>query len=294
MNDKHIEQFFRLLGRMPKTWGERLGKTLGRLAFIADARHRNIALQNLSDAFNMPRAECKPLAVKVFENLGKIVFEMAWSLRLDEENLFTYFKIEGLSHIWDACEKNRGVLALTAHFGNWELLTIIAAMVSYPLNVVYRPLDFKSMDQFIARFRTRFGAKLIPKKKSMRMVLRCLERREIVALLMDQNVSWREGVFMPFFGHRACTNKGMALLALKTGAPVIPVFLVREENGFKAVFLPEIPLIKTGDKTKDVEANTQQYNDVIESVVRQYPDQWFWVHQRWKTKAFQPWPRKLN
>jgi KDO2-lipid IV(A) lauroyltransferase len=106
-------------------------------------------------------------------------------------------------------------------------------------------------------------------------------------------LDWYEGVFVDFFGDRACTNKGLALLALKTEAPVIPVFLVREGLGFKAKFCREVPLIKTGNKTKDVEANTQQYNRIIEDFIRQYPDQWFWVHQRWKTKSFAPWPRKI-
>jgi KDO2-lipid IV(A) lauroyltransferase len=108
---------------------------------------------------------------------------------------------------------------------------------------------------------------------------------------MDQNVDWYDGVFVDFFGHRACTNKGLARLALKTEAPVLPVFIVREGSLYRAEIGPEVPLIKTGDKTKDVEANTQQYNDVIEAFVRRYPDQWFWVHQRWKTRPYKPWPK---
>ena len=110
---------------------------------------------------------------------------------------------------------------------------------------------------------------------------------------MDQNFDWYEGVFVDFFGRKACTNKGMALLALKTESPVIPMFLVRERSRFKVIFEPEVPLIRTGDKTKDIEANTQQYNEVIEKIVRRYPEQWFWVHQRWKTKPFQPWPQQI-
>jgi KDO2-lipid IV(A) lauroyltransferase len=110
---------------------------------------------------------------------------------------------------------------------------------------------------------------------------------------MDQNVDWYEGVFVDFFGYRACTNKGMALLARRTEAPVIPVFLVREKSGFMAEFGSEIPLIKTEDIRKDLESNTQQYNRIIEDFVRRYPDQWFWVHQRWKTKPYCLWPRKI-
>ncbi|MGA7145389.1 MAG: lysophospholipid acyltransferase family protein, partial [Desulfobacterales bacterium] len=127
-----------------------------------------------------------------------------------------------------------------------------------------------------------------------RTIIRCLNRGEMVALLMDQNVDWYEGVFVDFMGHRACTNKGLALLALKTGAPVVPCFMIREKKGFRAEFGPEISTLKTGDKQKDIEVNTQEYNKIIENVIHRYPDQWFWIHQRWKTKPYQPWPRKTD
>jgi KDO2-lipid IV(A) lauroyltransferase len=116
----------------------------------------------------------------------------------------------------------------------------------------------------------------------------------MVALLMDQNVDWYEGVFVDFMGHRACTNKGLALLALKTGAPVVPCFMIREKKGFRAEFGPEISTLKTGDRQKDIEVNTREYNKIIENVIHRYPDQWFWIHQRWKTKPYQPWPRKTD
>ncbi|QTA84353.1 lysophospholipid acyltransferase family protein [Desulfonema magnum] len=281
-----------LLGLIPKQWGDRMGCLLGRLFFIADAKHRKIAMQNLAYVFGKNPSQTRELSLKVFENLGKILFEAAWSVRLKQERFFKYFKIEGLSHVRDAYEKGRGVLILTAHFGNWELLAVIAAMLGYPISIVYRPLDFKPLDQFIVNSRSRFGAKLIHRRKALRKILRCLNRGEMVAMLMDQSVDWYEGVFVDFFGHRTCTNKGMALLAMKTEAPVVPVFLIREEFGFTGKFLPEIPLTKTGDKTKDVEINTEKYNKVIESVVREYPEQWFWVHRRWKIRPYSLWPRQ--
>ena len=105
-------------------------------------------------------------------------------------------------------------------------------------------------------------------------------------MLLDQNVDWYDGVFVDFFGRPACSNKGLALLALHTGAPVVPVFLVRDRLCFKAEFGPEMRLIQTGDETKDIEANTRHYTKAIESVIRRHPDQWFWVHQRWKTRPY--------
>ncbi|MCP4104662.1 MAG: lysophospholipid acyltransferase family protein [Desulfobacteraceae bacterium] len=285
---------FKLIGLIPRNFAKRLGNIIGHLWFLADRKHRNIAVDNLAQAFEHEKDayEIRMMARQVFENIGQILFEICWSLHIDRKDFNKHFYIRGLSNYRDAYEKNRGVLVLTAHMGNWELLSIIAAMAGYPLNVVFRPLDFEPMNQFVMKLRTRFGAKLIPTAHSMRKILKALKQGEVITVLLDQNVDWYNGVFVDFFGRRACTNEGLALLALKTGAPVVPVFLVREGDRFMAEFCPEIPLIKTGDKTKDVEQNTQQYNRAIEAFVRQYPDQWFWVHQRWKTKSYHPWPRR--
>lgn len=288
-----IEMLFNCLGRIPRKSAGRIADFVGRLIFLVDKKHRRIAIDNLRYAWGHQKSsyEIRTLARQVFINLVKVVLEIGWSLNLDEKELVQYFKIEGLTGFKKVYEKGKGVLILTAHFGNWELLTVIGIMGGYPLSIVYRPLDFKPLDRFFINLRTRFGGKVIPKRRALREILRSLNRGELVALLMDQNVDWYEGVFVDFMGHRACTNSGLALLALKTGAPVVPVFLVRETDGFTAKVLPEIPFDKTGDKIRDLEHNTQKYNKAIESFLRQYPDQWFWLHQRWKTKSYQPWPK---
>jgi KDO2-lipid IV(A) lauroyltransferase len=289
-----FENLFKLLGHFPRAWTAILAYILGGVLFCIDKKHRDIAVDNLTYAFGrqkQPR-EIKIIARQVFISLAQIVFEIGWSLNLKKNRFPEYFKIDGYHHIKNAYEKGMGVLVLTAHFGNWELLTIIAEMIQFPLSIVVRPLDFRPLDHFIFNLRTRFGGKIIPKKRSLRTILKSLSRGEMVALLMDQSADWYEGVFVDFMGHRACTNKGLALLALKTGAPVIPVFMIREKRGFRAEFGPEISTHKTGDKQKDIEINTQEYNRVIENVIRRYPDQWFWIHQRWKTKPYKPWPRK--
>jgi KDO2-lipid IV(A) lauroyltransferase len=289
-----VETLFKLIGRIPRIWSVKMAHYFGRLLFCIDKKHRGIAMDNLTYAFGCQKEprEIKKIARQVFINLVHVVFEIGWSLQLHKSHFAEHFKIEGYHHIKNAYEKGKGVLALTAHFGNWELLTIIASMIRFPLNIVVRPLDFKPLDHFIFNLRTRYGGKIIPKQRSFRTIIRCLNRGEMVALLMDQNVDWYEGVFVDFMGHRACTNKGLALLALKTGVPVVPVFMIREKMGFRAEFGPEIATVETGDKQRDIEINTQEYNRVIENVIRRYPDQWFWIHQRWKTKPYQPWPRK--
>lgn len=289
-----FEHLLKLIGLFPRKWAVRFADLLGRMLFCVDKKHRDIAMDNLTYALGHEKQpeEIKKIARQVFINLVKVVFEVGWSLHLKESQFAEHFKIDGFHHMKSAYEKGKGVLALTAHFGNWELLTVIGEIIKFPINIVVRPLDFKPLDHFIFNLRTRFGGKIIPKERSIHTIIRSLHRGEIVVLLMDQNVDWYEGVFVDFMGHRACTSKGLALLALKTEVPVVPVFMVREKSGLRAEFGPEIVTVKTGDRQKDLETNTQEYNRVIENFIRRYPDQWFWVHQRWKTKPYQAWPIK--
>jgi KDO2-lipid IV(A) lauroyltransferase len=291
-----FEHLLKLIGLFPRKLAQRIAELLGRILFSIVKKHRRIAMDNLIYAFGHEKSpeEIEKIARQVFINLVKVVFEVGWSLHLKESQFADHFKIDGFHHMKNAYEKGNGVLALTAHFGNWELFPIIGAIIKFPINIVVRPLDFKPLDHFIFNLRTRFGGKIIPKERSIHTIIRSLHRGEIVVLLMDQNVDWYEGVFVDFMGHRACTSKGLALLALKTGATVVPVFMVREKSGFRAEFRPEMVTIKTGDRQKDIETNTQEYNRVIENFIRRYPDQWFWVHQRWKTKPYQAWPQKSN
>lgn len=288
-----IRAFMMSWGSVPPKTGRRLGMALGRLIYRYNGRHRQITINNLQMAYpKQSQIEVTAVAKRVFENLGKMIYEICWSTTLSEAELFRHVKIKGMQHIRQAYSKGKGVLVLTAHFGNWELLTVVGKLIGYPLSMVYRPMDFKPLEHTIAMLRTRFGGRMIRKKKGSRKILHSLDRKEMVALLLDQNVAFREGVFAPFFNVPACTNKGLALLALKTGAPVVPIFLLREAKGYRGIILPEIPLVRTGDKTKDVEINTAAYSNAIETMVRQYPDQWFWIHRRWNTKPYCEWPRR--
>lgn len=289
-----FEHLLKLIGLVPRKLAQRIADLLGRVLFSVAKKHRGIAMDNLTYAFGHEKQpeEIKKIARQVFINLVKVVFEVGWSLHLKESQFPEHFKIDGFRHMKNAYEKGKGVLALTAHFGNWELFPIIGSIIKFPINIVVRPLDFKPLDHFIFNLRTRFGGKIIPKERSIHTIIRSLHRGEIVVLLMDQNVDWYEGVFVDFMGHLACTSKGLALFALKTGAPVVPVFMVRETSGFRAEFGPEILTVQTGDRQKDIENNTQEYNRVMENFIRRFPDQWFWVHQRWKTKPHQAWPEK--
>lgn len=288
------KQLFGLLGNLPKAARDICALWAGRLLYAIDPKHRRITLENLTRAFGKEKtpAEIEMIARNVFVNLCRIAFETAWSLSLPEKKFSKHFQISGRSHYETAHAKGKGVLLLGAHFGNWEIQMIIAKMMGMPMHVVYRALDVEFADRFVEDYRSRFGAVMIPNHRAaMRKIYTALKNGYPVGLLMDQGVDFDDGVFVDFFNHRAATNAGLAVLALKSKAPVVPFFLIRRPNGFQTVFGPELPLILTGDRTKDIEENTQLYNHVIEVFVRKYPDQWFWVHQRWKNLPFCPWPR---
>jgi KDO2-lipid IV(A) lauroyltransferase len=283
------------LGNLPKGARENGAHILGRLLFAVDRKHRRIAIDNLTRAFGREKsnAQIETIARQVFINLVRIVFETAWSLRLDEKRFSQHFHIWGQADYQRASAKGKGVLLLGAHFGNWEVQMIIAHMMGMPLHVVYRVLDAAFADRFVKAYRSRFGAVMIPNHRAaMRKIYAALRKGRPVGMLMDQGADWYDGVFVDFFGLPAATNTGMAILALKSEAPVLPFFLIRKPNGFHAVFGPELPLVKTGDRTKDIEENTRIYSRVIELYARRYPDQWFWVHHRWKNRPYCRWPRQ--
>lgn len=281
-----ISGAFRLLGLIPRKLRNRLANGIGRLWYALDGRHRRIALDNLARAYAGERSagQQRLLARAVFQNLVRVVFEMGWFLHVKPREFGKHLSVENLMNLQNAKRRGKGVLILTAHMGNWELLPSISAKTHFNADIVYRPLDFVPMDRFTAKMRSRFGAQLIPKANATLKIFRSLRRRNGVAVLFDQSVNRRRGVFVDFFGRPASTNKGLALLALKSGAPVISAFAIRENDRFVIRVGPEIPMVKTGNPQADIRVNTQRFNQVIESVVRQYPEQWFWVHRRWKVR----------
>jgi len=274
-----------VLGLVPRHWAVRLADALGALSYALDTRHRRIALENLKRAFGREKtpAQLKRIAVAAFQNLVRIAFEIGWSLRLRPEEIMHHCRIQGLTHLRKAHAQGKGVLILTLHIGNWELLPLGVLVNGLKASLIYRPLDFEPADNFFYRYRSRFGAQPIPKKKSMRKVLSALKQQACIGILLDQDSGRTAGVFADFFGHSACTNKGMALLALKTKAPVLPAYLIRQGLDFEIVFGQEIPLIRAFQDGDDIQANTAQYNRVLEEIIRSHPEQWLWMHKRWKT-----------
>ena len=282
--------FLSVINLIPLKWRISLFEGLSRLIYALDDRHRWIALRGLTLAF--PEKDLKErnaIARSAFRNLARVAAEFFSLPRLNEKNFTRYITFEGLENFQKAYEKEKGILILTAHFGNWEWMAALFPLQSHhPVHVVVRPLDSRFLDSMVEQLRMRTGNQAIPKQKAMGQILRLLKAGEIVGILLDQNMAWQEGVFVDFFGEKACTNTGMALLALKTGTPVLPAFNIRQKDGrYRVVIEPEIPLVRTGDKERDVTENTQRFTQIIERYVRNYPDQWLWLHQRWKTRPWQ-------
>jgi KDO2-lipid IV(A) lauroyltransferase len=271
---------------VPFSLAFRAGAWLGGLVYRIDKKHRAITEENLRASFgDKSQEEVGAIARTVFENLGCLIVEFLCSDRYAKRPVEEYLDYVNYGTLDDAVKKGRGVLLLTGHCGNWELMAIAQSIKGPRITIVVRPLDNPYLEKAVSNLRTRFGHVLINKQKGMREVLRALGRGEIVGILLDQSVTKKEGVFVDFFGRPACTNKGLALLAAKTKAPVIPAFTRRVGlNRHEIIIGDEVLLVDTGDKDADIKANTQAYTKVIEDFIRKYPDQWFWMHRRWKTK----------
>ncbi len=279
----------RVFSGIPLAFRKALFITLAFLFYLVVPRQRFIALHNLSRAFpEKSPAEIGKIARGVYRHIGILAAEFFESPHLTREKILQSMTIEGWEHCRRALEKGKGMLLLTGHLGNWELSVTIFALLVKPLTAIYRPLDNPVLEAMVRQIRESAGNKTLPKDRAMRPMLRTLKQNGVLGILIDQNVAWYEGVFVPFFGRKACTTDGIALLALHTGAPVLPGFLIRQPDGrYLIKFLAEVETIRTGDRRQDVLTNTRRYNEILEELIRQYPDQWLWIHHRWKTRPSQ-------
>lgn len=193
-------------------------------------------------------------------------------------------RLEGLHHLEDVMASHGRALILTAHLGNWELLPIASRLTGYPLAIVVRPLDSPWLDALADGLRRKSGVELIQKRGALRSVLRALGGGRMVGILLDQNAARREGVFVPFFGRPASTSKSLALLAVRTGAPVIPIFIRRDAAGGHRVMIePPLPVPAGGGEDAVAEL-TRRCTEAIEAAIREAPEQWLWIHRRWRTR----------
>jgi KDO2-lipid IV(A) lauroyltransferase len=259
----------------------RLARGYARLLDMALPRLRRVAYRNLSFALpELDEAGRAQMVDGVFRSVARVLVTTAKFPAMRRENLARWIRCEGGEYFEQARSKGRGVLFATAHLGNWELSAYAHALLAAPMNVVVRPLDNPRIDALVERRRAGSGNRMIFKKDFARSILKALGANEAVGILVDQNSSPEAGVFVDFFGVKACAGTGFAKLAAHSGASVIPGFALwsEEERRYVLRFYP--PVEMTGHAERD----TQAVQSKLEEAIRQHPDQWLWIHRRWKTR----------
>src|ERR1017187_3622788 len=277
----------RSLGWMPRGLSRLLAGLLAWAVYQSMGRLRKVGEFNLELA--MPQLsgdERKQTLRGVFRHLGWQLVEFCRMPRYTAENTRDWIRTEGLEHYLRALARDKGVLVLTGHLGAWELSSFYHSLMGYPMGMVIRPLDNRLLDDFVNGIRCMYGNRVLSKNDFARGLLTAMRAGETVGILMDTNMTPPQGVFVRFFGVTACTASGLARVALKTGAAVLPGFLLWEESERQYVlhFYPEVALAKAGDAEADAAENTAHFNAVLEDLIRQYPSQWLWMHRRWKTR----------
>lgn len=275
------------LGALPRGLARGAGAAIGEIAYLGLSRLRRVGLRNLELAFpEMVPAQREQILKQVYRNLGCLLAEFCQMPRYTAEQASRFIRYEGLENYLQARDRGKGVLVLTGHLGAWELSSFYHSLMGYPMGMVIRRLDNPLVDRFVNRIRCLHGNRVIHKDDFARGLIASMRSGETVGILMDTNMTPPQGVFVPFFGVQACTASGMARVAAKTGAAVVPGFLLWEKTEQRYVlhFGPELPVVCTGDSEADALANTAAFTAVIEAYVRRYPEQWLWVHRRWKTR----------
>jgi len=289
---RHLVIFllFRAIGfliyLLPLGLGLRIGEHLGRLAFCALKKEREKALSHLDIAFGDTRTveEKNIIARQVFENLGKNLVEVVSLAKFNRGNIDKYIGCKGLETIECLIEQGKGGIILSAHFGNWELMAHYFAIKGYKVNVIARRVRMEQFENFLKRVRKRHGVNVLYRDASAKDVTTLLNKNEFVGVMPDQDMDSISGVFVDFFGRKAYTPNGPAILNFLTKTPIIPCFMVRKAFGHEILIGRPVELSSTGDRHKDILENTRRYTKVTEDYIRRFPSQWVWFHERWKTQ----------
>lgn len=275
------------IGLLPRPLARAVGSALGRLVFLLHGRLRRVGMRNLELAFpEKSAAERHRILKSLFDGLGRQLAEFCLFPRYTRENVAQVAVYQGFENYQAAQQRGKGVIFLTAHLGGWEIGSFVHSLNGHPLHVVVRALDNPRLNALVDRYRCLHGNTTFDKQDFARGLLGALKAGETVGILMDQNMTPPQGVFVDFFGKPACTASGVARVALRTGAAVVPAFTVwdQAQGKYRVQFDPALELVRSGDEEADAVANTAAFTRVIEDYARQYPEQWLWVHRRWKTR----------
>jgi KDO2-lipid IV(A) lauroyltransferase len=279
--------FIKILGLLPRPLSRAFAICLAQIFYLLHFRLRQVGMRNLAMVFpEKSLAERRRILRGVFTSLGRQLSELCQFPKYSPENIDQVVEYDGLENYERAYARGKGVLFLTAHFGGWELSAFAHSLHGHWLHIVMRPMDNEYLDRLLQHYRTMHGNKTVAKDDFVRGLLAAMRAGETVGILMDTNMTPPQGIFVDFFGIPACTASGLARIALRTDAAVVPGFTIWDQKlgKYRLRFDPALELIRTGDLEADIAANTQMFTKVIEGYVRKYPDQWLWVHRRWKTR----------
>jgi len=277
----------KLLGVLPRPLSRAIGISFAQLIYLLHFKLRHVGMRNLQLAFpEKSHSERARILRGEFTSLGRQLAEVCQFPKYTLENVNQVVVYDGFENYERAYVQGKGVVFLTAHFGGWELSAFMHSMHGHWMHIVMRPMDNIYLDNMIRHYRTMHGNTVFAKDDFVRGLLAAMKKGETVGILMDTNMTPPQGVFVDFFGIPACTASGLARIALRTDAAVVPGFTIWDPalRKYRLHFDPAVELIRTGDDDADIIANTQRFTKIIEDYVRRYPDQWLWVHRRWKTR----------
>jgi KDO2-lipid IV(A) lauroyltransferase len=279
--------FVKMLGVLPRPVARWLAWGSVRILLFLLPRMRKTAEFNLRLAFpEWSDARRQAVLNGMARNLGRMAAEFARLPGYTAENIENVVVLDGHENFLEGKSRGKGVIYLTGHIGAWELSSYAHALYGFPLHYMARPLDNAPLDAMVNEYRGRSGNKPIYKNEAARMLLKVLKGAGTIGILADQNTMPGEGVFVDFFGTPACTTTGIARVALHTDAAVVPGYAYWDENlrKYRLRFEPPVELVRTGDADRDVRENTQRFTRVIEEIIRKHPEQWVWIHARWKNR----------
>ena len=274
----------RFMARIPQKHILTIGKLIGLLIYYLDVNHRRIVRSNLAFAYpNWSSEQIRCISRRIFQNLGITFLEILQLGVLSREDILKKIRVVGLEHLQRAQQGKQGLIIVSGHLGSWEMgLLYACCILKKPVLGVAKKMRFAPLNRHIYRLRTRFGLKIVYKKGALPEMRQMLRRGGMLGLLVDQSRR-AEGVEVTFFGHKVTATPAAAFLAIRCKCPVLPIFCIRETNGQLTMEVNSpLDLKRTGDLRSDVQANTQVITDAVEKAIRKYPDQWFWVHKRWK------------
>jgi KDO2-lipid IV(A) lauroyltransferase len=279
--------FIKIIGMLPRPVARATGIGLAWAVYLLHVRLRQVGMRNLALAFpEKTEAERARILRGEFASLGRQLAEVCHFPKYTRENVDQVVVYDGFENYERAHARGKGVLFLTAHFGGWELSAFTHSLHGHWTHVVSRAMDNVYIDRLIRQYRTMHGNKMVDKDDFVRGLLGAMKAGEGVGILMDTNMTPPQGIFVDFFGIPACTASGLARIALRTDAAVVPSFTIWDAalGKYRFRFDPAVELVRTGELESDIKANTQMFTSIIEEYVRKYPEQWLWVHRRWKTR----------